>query len=702
MKYIRSSRLFFLAPLVVAAALLSASAGGADARGVEISGDARAWGREHARALDPVYDGASGRDALGDLMAFHFDQGGDRLSFRVSLYRAPGTPGSVPLLAEGLRVFVLMDYAEGGTTGLPYGISGRAPIMWDGGVELTQPGGKVRARMVDARFGVLGTEHVRRVIAPERWPNLEAAIDVPEGFPGGDAAGAVRFYVFTAYEGEVLDDLVAGNRPLSNTHNVAFAQHLNQGLTYTTVFRGERGENAAYPGDPNNPDDGADEILGAHDWYNLPLNWHQAGLLISAAEWHDPGFNDSLAAGVAAGRYEILSSALGQHMMPFVSDAINGKAVSVENDMINTLYGYTPRVAWVPERVWCENPDVDGNGIDASAHVIDYIGDDFTDNGIWAVILDDYVHCGYANDVYNDHHIYTYNGIKVLPLDNDFVGQVNWNAGDAWNTILAGTSDEIIIYANDAEIVAEVSQGADNPDALNNYIWLLQQCANNSGVVGVWKLTDVLGDGGFTTQPITLQNGTYGLLGEWYGYGGGNNSWYGDWAAYTGASNLDAHSPKWDYGTQWSHTLGKITAGPANSLNEMAWYVLMTNLHETGWHDDGEISGWQHHYSNHIRSANAHAEAARWAGGLYADSTGAYAADFDDDGTDELVMYNDRVLAVFDTIGGKLQWLFCKGSGYTYSVVSNDNVYWVDTDGDYNETNHVAVLSDVGVGGVNR
>jgi hypothetical protein len=680
-----------------AAAVPAAALEGPAAGTVRIDGEPSAWAPRNANALDPVFDGSSGRIATGDLMGFYFDQGADRLSFRVNLYRAP--TASAPLLPEGVRVFILMDYAAGGTTELPYGVSGRAPLAWDRGVEVSQPGGAIAVRMVDPGLGVLGPEHVIRAIAPDRWPSLEASIDLPPGFR---EAMPIGFYVFTALDGEVLDDLVASNSPLSNSHNVAFAQHLNQGLTYTTVFRGERGENASYDGDPNNPDDGADEILAAHDYYNLPLNWHQGGLLISAAEWHDPQFNEWLANGVTAGRYEMLTSALGQHMMPFLSDAVNGKAVSVENDMVNTIYGYTPRVAWVPERVWCENPDLDGNGIDASAHVIDYIGDNFVNNGVWAVILDDNIHCGYLNDVFNDHHIYTYNSIKVLPLDNDFVGQVNWNAGDAWNTILAGTSDEIIIYANDAEIVAEVSQGAGNPDALNNYIWLLQQCSNNSGAVGVWKLTDVLNDGGFTTQPITLQNGTYGMLGGYYGYGGGNNSWYGDWAGYTGDSNLDAHDPKWNYGAQWTFTLSKILAGSANNLNEMAWYVLMSNLHETGWHDGGEISGWQHHYSNHIRSGNAHAEAARWAGGLYVDPTGAYTSDFDDDGVEELVMYNDRLLAVFDPIGGKLQWLFCKGSGYNYSVVSNDNVYWVDTNGDYNETNHVAVLSDVSVGGIDR
>jgi hypothetical protein len=736
----RFYRLFLVSIGLLAAIALSGSVSGDEfggwkapnqaAPGLEIQGDARVWQRENVKALDKVYDGASGRAAVGDLMGFYFDQEVDRLSFRVSLFRPIGKPETKPVLDPGVRVFVLMDYAPGGRTDLPGGTTGTSPIAWDRAVELTEADGRLSGRILDTQLGEGETQRIRKTIASPRWSMLEASLWLPDGFKEAVAKAAgeslerydaiapeaarseatpIGFYVFTARDGRLLDDIVASNSPMSNSHNVAFVHHLNQGLTYTTVFRGERGENAAYDGDPNNPDDGADELLAAHDYYNLPLNWHQGGLLISAAEWHDPGFNDWLAAGVSAGRYEILTSALGQHIMPFLSDAVNGKAVSVENDMIQTHYGYTPRVAWVPERVWCENPDIDGNAYDASQHVIDQIGDDFTDNGVWAVVLDDYIHCGYRNNAFDDHHIYTYSyaggSIKVLPNDNDFVGQVNWNPGDAWNTILAGTSDEIIIYANDAEVAAEVAQGAGNPDALNNYIWLLQQIAGAGGSIGTWKLTSVLTDGGFGENTLTLQNGTYGLLGGFYGYGGyaGNsNAWYGDWASYTGDSNLDAHMPKWDYGTQWAHTLGKCMAGPVNNLNEMSWYVLMTNLHETGWHDSGEISGWEHHYSNHIRSGNAHAEAARWAGGLYANPTGAYTSDFDDDGTDELVMYNDRVLAVFDPIGGKLQWLFCKGSGYNYSVVSNDNVYWADTDGDYNETNHVATLSDVSVGGIDR
>lgn len=692
----------------------------------EITGQPEVWQRINAKALDPVYDAVATSESAADLMAFYFDQDIDRLSFRVSLFNPPSQEPKSSLLPKDVSILILMDYLPGGSKALPDVDGQPAPIQWDLSIRIAENNGSPAVKVYSDDLQEL-PGLVRKIIDSKKWGNVEVSIWIPESFKqavaksygkpvdqydqiSSKAADAedtpIAFYVYSCSNGSIIDEIRASNQPLSNTHNVAFVHHLNQGLCYTNVFRGSRGENASYDGDPNNPDDGADEILAAHDYYNLALNWHQGGLLISAAQWHDPSFNQWLATGVSQGRYEILTSALGQHIMPFLPDALNSKAVSVETDMIQTIYGYTPRVAWVPERVWVENPDNDGNGIDASAHVIDHIGNNFVQNGVWAVILDDYVHCGYRHNPYDDHHIYTYSypggSIKVLPLDNDFVGKVNWDAGQAWNKILSGTSDEIIIYANDAEMVAEVMQGASNPYALNNYIWLLQQCANNRSTVTVWKLTDVLQDPGFMTQSIVLQNGTYGLLGEFYGYGGGNNSWYGDWAGYKGDSNLDAHIPKWDYGTQWNFAFNKILNVPANSLREMAWYVLLTNLHETGWHDGGQISGWQHHYSNHIRFANAHAEAARWAAGLYSNPTGAYLSDFEDDGREELVLYNDRLLAVFDPIGGKLQWLFCKGSGYSYSVVSNDNVYWADTDGDYNETNHVAGLSDVSVAGIDR
>ena len=50
---------------------------------------------------------------------------------------------------------------------------------------------------------------------------------------------------------------------------------------------------------------------------------------------------------------------------------------------------------------------------------------------------------------------------------------------------------------------------------------------------------------------------------------------------------------------------------------------MMTNLHETGWHDGDppEISGWIHRYASHIKNANVYEEASRWYNNEYTSYT---------------------------------------------------------------------------------
>jgi len=719
----RAARLWALmaAVLIVSSAALAAAPEEIDADGYLLD-----YETVNCKAIDGIYDDADPAGSAGDLMSFYVDQNVDRIVFRVGMVMMRSLDGQHDYYREaGTRTYVLVDYRDGGTMELPDGIDGIVPVRWDVAVRLAYDdrGEFQGAAITPDRSAVLP---VRAVAVPD-LQTMECSIGLPDGFRAAvtKAAGVeevdydavaraaadaestpVRYHVVTVVDGEIADQLSATNEPRRGDHNVAFVQHGNQGLTYTTVYWGEKGENAAYAGDPANPDDGFDEILDAHDYYDLPGNFHMAGTLMTGAEWHDPSFNDSLVNGVVEGWAQMMTSAYAQHIMPFVYDDMNSWSIDTHRDMVNYRYGQWPRVAWVPERVWVENPDVDGNGIDASCCVNDYIGDDFLENNVEAVILDDYVHCGYLNDVFNDHHVYSYNGLKIIPIDNDFVGQMNYDGGAAMATIFAGTSDEIIVYGNDWEVAAEVA-GFDvtHPNALENYIYVLQQCSIHASEISVWKIDDVADTFGAAPTPITLQNGTYGLLGEWYGYGGSCNQWYCDWAGYAGENNLDAHEPKWDYEGIWQNTHNKIVTGPDNALSQAAWYVMMSMLHETGWQDAGQIADWENRYSNHIKNANVYAEAARWAEGWGSYGTtpvSAYIADFDEDGAPETVIYNDRVMAVFESIGGKANWIFAKGPGYGYSVVGNCNVYWAGTNGDWNETNHVAALSDVSVGGIDR
>ena len=723
--------------LVSLAVVAAAAAPGAVARpvaapvpsSIEADGYIKDYRAINCKAVDAIYDDSDAAGNAGDLMAFYAEQGADRLVFRVGMFMMEAIDGSGDCFRRaGTRVYVFLDYQDGGTTAFPDGVSGRVPFPWDACARLGYgERGSFEERAFAPDLTDVSSDLVRAAAVVPELHTLEGSIELPDGFRAAVARAAgvreadydlvapaasefestpIRYYVAAVIGGEVVDTMAATNEPRRGDHNVAFAHHGNQGLTYTTVFWGEKGENAAYAGDPANPDDGFDEILDAHDYYDLPGNFHMAGTLITAAAWHDPAFNDSLVNGVNEGWAQMLTSAYAQHIMPFVYDDMNSWSVYIHRQLTNHYYGQWPGVAWVPERVWLESPDADGNGIDASCCVVDNtLKDDFFDNDVQAVILDDYVHCGSMNDVFNDHHVYVLdNGLKVLPMDNDFNGQMGYDAGAAMSTIWGGTSDEIIIYGNDWEVAAEVA-GFDvtHPDALNNYIYVLQQCSIYSDQISVWKLDDVVAS--FPSTPITLQNGTYGLLGEWYGYGGGCNSWYCDWASYAGDDNLDGHDPKWGYQGAWQFAHDKLVAGPDNDLSQSAWYVLMSMLHETGWHEEGSIAGWEHRYSNHIKNANPYSEAALWAEdlGTYASSpTGCSLWDIDEDGRDEAVIWNDRIMAVFESIGGKANWVFAKGPGYGYSVVGNDNVYWAETAGDWNETNHTAALSDVSVGGIDR
>lgn len=231
---------------------------------------------------------------------------------------------------------------------------------------------------------------------------LELIIDWPVNYPKQNLLFTIE--IFNA--NELVDVFSNNERRQSNGGNVAFVHHGNQGLTYTQVFYGQ---------DPLETS-GFDEILEVHQASGMPGNFHMSGTLMPAAEWHDPEFNDWINSGVENGYVAMLTSALGQHMMPFVQNAMNDWAVSIETDMVEYRYNYIPKVAWVPERVWL-TPDSYPD-----AGVIDWLGDNWEQHGVEAVILDDYIHCA-GSDNKKIHWMANNSGInlRVIPIDNEFV-----------------------------------------------------------------------------------------------------------------------------------------------------------------------------------------------------------------------------------------------------------------------------------------
>lgn len=487
----------------------------------------------------------------------------------------------------------------------------------------------------------------------------------------------------TVLEGELQDSFVGKLRRSRDTGNCAFVHHGNQGLTYTEVFYGSASGESGLDGS------GFDEVLEVHEATGVPGNFHMSGTLMPAAQWHNPEFNDWLTQMSADGQAAMMTSALGQHIMPFVQNEMNNWSVNIECDMVDYRYNYVPHVAWVPERVWL------APGYYPDAGVIDWLGDNWTQHDVWGVVLDDWPHLsGYDNRKIH----WMSNGsdidLRVIPINNEFVGNMHYDANAAKNQIAGMGQYNICVYGTDWEVAAEMNEH-DGSFFLDNYENVLWYCHDNYPGVNVWKLDNALTNPDFNGVTADITHGTYGLLGGTDGYGGGNNGWYTHWAG--AESHSDFHDPKWNYGFIWNNAYENLINCPDNNLAQLGWYTLMINLHETGWHDGEEISGWEHRYSAHMKNANVYAEASRWANGDYAATTAAYLEDIDRDGVDEVVMHNDKLMAVFESIGGKANWIFAKDdNGGQYSVVGSDMAYWSETDGDYNESsnNHVAALSE--------
>ena len=507
--------------------------------------------------------------------------------------------------------------------------------------------------------------------------------------------------VTAALDGAIVDRL-DGDPGRDYLAHCALMHHGNQSLTGTDVFHGRWDDEEG---------SGFDEALQVHEATNVPGNFHLSGPLQSSANWDalegDPqDFNAWLAAGVSAGWAGMITSAYAQHIMPFVTDTMNDWSVNIHADMTAARYGYVPTVAWVPERVWLTP------GQYPSASVIDHLADNFLDHGVGAVILDDDVHCA----GYDGHQIHTLAGssLRVIPRDSHFTGQLHAGNGAGALAVLTGLAGgpvgdfRIAVYADDWEMAAEIGEWANSmPNHKETYDWFVWKCHDESAWLSTWKLADAVADPRFNgAASMNAANGTYHAIGGFDGYGGADNAWYGHWAGFvpwvTGGDGsgycAGGGGSCQNYGDMWNATQSALMSAPAGAIAEAGWYAMMTNLYETGWHDymGGPISGWEHNHSAHVKNGRYFAEAAHWGAGEWTTpAVNAYLSDVDGDGHDELVIHNERLMAVIESAGGRIVHMSMNDGGYADTAIGIDNAYWYGTDGDFNDGNHVGGLSDV-------
>ena len=664
--------------------------------------DSPGWSRETLLAVDMAADIVAGAPSSLDLLSVYLDADGKRARLRLSLVRATDSSGERVTLPRDASFEFYWDLGAGGTP-----LAGRAGFDWD--LRLVALAGDLldgRGRLSVARDEApsepldlplearLGRDTLIWTLSAADLPGSAASLFAAG--PGGRPALIVR----SVRGGAVIDELDASEDREYLAH-CALMHHGNQSLTYTDVFHGRWDDEAG---------SGFDEALQVHEATSIPGNFHLSGPLQTSAEWDhlqgDPqDFNGWLAAGAAAGWAGMITSAYAQHMMPFVADAMNDWAVNVQTDMTNTRYGYYPTVAWVPERLWLTP------GSYPDAGVIDAQADNWLDHGVQAVILDDDVHC----IGYDSHQIHTLAGstLRVIPRDNVFTGRLHAGDGAGALAVLTGLAGSgigdfrIAVYADDWEMAAEIGEWANSmPFAKETYDWFVWKCHDESAWLSTWKLADAIGNPNFAgVVNMNLTNGTYWSIGGTGGYGGANNSWYTHWAGFipwvtggNGDGGCAGGGSCQNYGGMWSATHAALAAAPTNAISEAGWYAMMTNLYETGWHDGlgGPISGWEHSHSAHVKNGRYFAAASHWGNGEWSSpGLNAFTDDVDGDGYAELIIHNERLMLVIESAGGRIVHMSVRDGGLVDTAMGCDNVYWYGTEGDYNDGNHVAGLSEV-------
>jgi hypothetical protein len=449
------------------------------------------------------------------------------------------------------------------------------------------------------------------------------------------------------------------------TTKLAFVHHANQHIAY--IYEAGIGYH---------------RVLDTHEYYRLPVNLHLSGTLMTSLAWNEPIFLNRIKKDVVIDNLvEILGSVMGQNIMPYIDEPLNLWAENESRNMCNYFFGYDPKVAWVPERVWKS-----------------FIDNDLTSRGFKAVVLDGKWHhdkwCGCGN-YHLTHKVSATENLQAFFIDERWYGKdlprinADLDFKRHWAGInRAGDERQICVYGDDWEKAAGYAPSwpAGNPD---RYDAIIRWLAGARPWIQVVKLSDYLN---WYAQPtsgntITITNQGPGWPPIYEDYDPCYNT-FKVWVP-PGCTK--------DAETLWKDVLSALgwqssfdVTTPSGRLKDFAMTTLSALLFETGWRDDGNLVDWGRRKWAHLRYAMMAVKAADWVGNLPPGAQ-AYWQDVDDDGGNELVICNRRLYAVIENIGGRIVFIATSDGRVLLGNLMAD---YFETEGDYNDTDHVGALTD--------
>ncbi len=518
------------------------------------------------------------------------------------------------------------------------------------------------------------------------------------------------------WSGAVFSDSHVG------TAKVIIVHHGNQHLTDNRALNDPSSRNSYW------------YVLWIHDDVSnktgrkIPVAIHISGTLLASYVWYDPWFVNYIKELIGRDVVDVIGGVWAEYITAYFYDNFNDPSADLARYYYYKVLGYSPRVAWIPERTW----DDERTGI--AATISKYYE---------AVILDGNTHHDdwSSDNDYNKPHLYDTTKTDGRTL---YVFFIDW---DTQQLLLSNTDngldktlrmkyldkaldpdqEQVMIYADDWEKAAGIAGwDSSNIDRYENSIrWIAMHPWIQ--VVTPDQVLDWL-DNGYWDPATGFYCGydTYYYLKTWvqdypYDYRRAYDGWYWGTSSEEAFAALGASSVEIGGVTTPGRTmpdtimpLGDVfgytsyNGSPDNTIiykllrpdglldntprNEFWWLALATAdamLYETAWHTEDDSNGdglqdtayWGRWVWNHLRLVNVLLKAAEWLDYARNGLIGGVdysIGDYDWDGKDEVIIYNEYLFVFVDQKGGAVPYVFVYDPYYdlAYVGVGAPMVFW--------------------------
>jgi len=492
---------------------------------------------------------------------------------------------------------------------------------------------------------------------------------------------------------------------------VAFVVHGNQAIQPGHVAQNliNNGAGAGYH-----------RLLAVHDVFDQPVNLHISATLASALQWakadpqqgapwqDGPAFNAWIRQLAQTNVVKLMAGTFSDHMLPYFTPEYNRDNERLAREFLQNLYGVTlttNSVFWPPERV------LDGDVFSKIA-----------DMGYTATVMDQDTHLFYwagrtASLSEGGYQINKINGVKAFVLNNAASNYRFQNNDHGLNMSLrglynrrarAGSQDQVIVLLSNWEDFG-ASANADAYDKnlrwVANHPWIRivsledvltgQVDLGGDGFGDAWYVVD---RGNAATNKLShnyIQHATRGNFDNWYVGATGQEHGLQTNRFQIRAGTLVPQA----YGMLYfdgiiSSAWQQVQAVADTNLGKLARGALHAAAFETAFHNEDNNSLERFSIGTYVspdstfdtladfaKQAQAQTRVAAlyeavddWAavaGGVTTPQV--LAEDVDLDGENEYLLYNDRLLGVFERSGGRLigAWVRDLLSGRVFQAVGN-------------------------------